>query len=221
MHQILPTIECTGVTHTRLVDADGTAHRDGSIAGINVLSRPGVAPEIQSKLVQMFSGVGKIPFEDVIDTRGQIRESHMDLSAVHDATLLENMQRTAENVSALTIPWPAEAVGVGAKWQVQSSHSARGQFARTVAVSLTSVHGAKVTLDMTINAVRAPSSTVKNGMTVSVGETKSSGTARVELTLDPLTNQSKSSNHTTTESTTNGVEIQMTIDTATDYRSGP
>ena len=41
------------------------------------------------------------------------------------------------------------------------------------------------------------------------------------LTLDPMTNQSKSSTHTSSESTTKGMQIQMKIDTETEFRSGP
>src|SRR6188768_1371155 len=55
--QILPTTECTGTTVTRAVDADGTAHRAGSIEGFKVLATPGVAPGMQSKVEEMLRGV--------------------------------------------------------------------------------------------------------------------------------------------------------------------
>jgi hypothetical protein len=220
IHQILPALECTGVTNTKRVDADGTAHRNGSLSGMNAIARPGVLPELQAKVEEMLRGVGNIPFDDVIDARGQISDSHVDLSAVHEPTMLESMQQMTDTMSALTLPWPAEPVGVGAKWEIVSNYGKAKNFARDVIVTLVSVKGTKLKLEMTISVTGAPSSVVKNGTTVNVGPTGSTGTGTIEVSLDPLHTHSTSTTRTRTDSNTKGVEIQMNLEIVTELHSG-
>lgn len=219
VHQILPTTECTGTTVTRTVDADGTAHREGWIDGFNFLPTPGVAPEVQSKVAETLRGVGKIPFQDVIDTRGQISDSKLDLSSIHDPMMLQTMEQMAGSMSGSSAPWPVEAVGVGAKWQVQSKVGQRQQLARTVVVTLTSLSGKQLHLEMSANIVGGPDN-AKNG--VRVVQTESGSKAQLDVTLDPFSHQSHSSSHTSTETVAaNGVHIRMKLDTETEFHSGP
>lgn len=216
VHQLLPTTECTGTTVTRTVDADGTAHREGWIDGFNLLPTPGVEPSVQSKVEEMLRGVGKIPFQEVIDTRGQISDSKLDLSSIHDPTMLQTMEQMAGSMSGLSAPWPVEAVGVGAKWQVQSNVGKRQQLARTVVVTLISLRGKQVQLEMSTNIVAGPDN-AKNG--VSVLRTEGGGNAQLDIQLDPFSHQSHSSAHTSTETIANGVRIRMKIDTETEFRA--
>jgi hypothetical protein len=220
IHQILPGVECTGVANTKRVDADGTAHRNGSLSGMNVIARPGVLPQVQAKMEEMLRAVSNISFDDVIDARGQISDSHMDLSAVHEPTMLESMQQMTDSMSALTLPWPAEPVGVGAKWEIVSNYGKGKNFARDVIVTLVSVKGTKVKLEMTSSVTGAPSTVVKNGTTVNVGATSSTGTGKIEVSLDPLLTHSTSTMRTRTDSSTNGVEIQMNLEIVTELHSG-
>jgi hypothetical protein len=220
MHQILPGVECTGITNTKRVDANGTAYRNGSLSGMNVLARPGVLPQVQAKMEELLRGVGNIPFDDVIDARGQIIDAHTDLSAVHEPTMLESMQQVTDSMSALTLPWPAEPVGVGAKWEIVSNYGKGKNFARDVIVTLVSVKGTKVKLEMTSSVTGAPSTVVKNGSTVNVGATSSTGTGKIEVSLDPLLTHSTSTTRTRTDSSTNDVEIQMNLETVTELHSG-
>ena len=221
MHQILPTTECTGITNTKRVDADGTAHRNGSLFGMNVLARQGVLPAVQTKMEEMLRGVGNIAFDDVIDARGQISDSHMDLSAVREPTMLESMQQMADGMSALTMPWPAEPVGVGAKWQVLSNYGKGKSYARDMIVSLVSMKGKKLKLETTSSVTGTPSTVVKNGATVELKATGSTGTGKLDVSLDPLLMHSTSTTRTKTESSTNGVAIQMDLEIVTEFHSGP
>ena len=52
----------------------------------------------------------------VIDTRGQTLSSEMDTSSVEDPALLSQLEQFASQIEGLTVPFPAEAVGVGAEW---------------------------------------------------------------------------------------------------------
>jgi hypothetical protein len=125
-------------------------------------------------------------------------------------------------MSALMAPWPVEPVGVGAKWQTQSTFSASGgQFVRTTIVTLSSLRGKKTKLEMATNVVGAPHSTVKSGVSVQIGETKTSGNAHVEITLDPVTCQSKSSSQTETDSSTEGMKIHIKMNVETEFSSAP
>jgi|GEM_PF-3376833 len=216
-HQTLPTTECAGTTITRAVDADGTAHRAGWIEGINVLSTPGVEPSVQAKLEEMLRGFGKLSFEETIDTRGQISESKLDLSSIHDPVLLQTMEQTASSMSSLTVPWPVEPVGIGAKWEVQSSVGKGQQLARTIVVTLSALHGQQVQLEMATTITGAPNNDVKNG--VRVLRTEGGGSARHDVRLAPFSSQSHASFHTSTETVTNGVHLRMRIDTETDFHS--
>ncbi|HYQ42835.1 MAG TPA: hypothetical protein VER11_12730 [Polyangiaceae bacterium] len=219
MHQLLPTTECTGTTVTHTVDADGTAHRKGSIDGFTVLPTPGVAPAVQSKVEEMLRSVGKIPYQDTIDTRGQIIDSQMDLSSIHDPTMLQSMQQVATSMSGFSVPWPLEAVGLGARWQVKGNYDMRQQLARTVAVTLTGLHGKQLQLEMVTDVTGTPRQDAKTG--VSLGRTDAHSTAHLDVKLDPISSQSHSSTHTSTETVTNGVHLSMNIDTETDFQSGP
>jgi hypothetical protein len=219
LHQILPTTECTGTTITQTVDADGTAHRQGWIDGFNVLPTPGVEPSVQSKVEELLRGVGKIPFQDVIDTRGQVSEAHVDLSSVHDPTMLKTLEQLASSMSGLTAPWPLEPVGVGAKWEVQSVVGKRLPLTRTVVVTLLALRNKQLQLEMSSKVSGAPSRDAESG--VDLGETSASSTAQLYVTLDPLSNQSHSTTHTSTETTVKGVHVRIKLDTETEFQSGP
>jgi hypothetical protein len=222
LRQILPSSECDGITRTRQVDADGTAHREGYIAGIKILSTPGVEPAIESKMVELFRGVGKLPFDDVIDARGEILAYHMDLSSVSEPSLLEAMKQIGDNMSSLTTPWPEEPVGPGAKWQSKSTlNLSGGVFERTTLVTLTSLRGSKLKLEMTINLLGAPHTVSKGGVSVDVGETRTTATAHLEITLDPVVTQSTSSSETVNDSTANGAHVHIKMNIDTQLYSGP
>jgi hypothetical protein len=220
IHQILPTIECGGVTNTKRVDADGTAHRNGSFSGMSVIGRPGVQPEIQAKMEEMLRGVGNLPFDDVIDTRGQISDSHMDLSAVHEPKMLESMQQMTDSMSALTLTWPTEPVGVGAKWEIVSNFGQGKSFARDVIVTLVSVKGSKLKLEMTSTVTGAPRTVVTSGTAVHLGATSSTGTGKLEISLDPLLTHSTSTTRLRTDSSANGLEIQTNLELVAELHSG-
>lgn len=220
IHQILPGIECNGVTKTTRVDADGTAHRNGLLSTMTVIATPGVLPEVQAKVEQTLNGVGNIPFEDVIDTRGQISHADVDLSGVHDPTMLESMQQTTDSMSALTLPWPAEPVGVGAKWEIVSTYGKRKNLARDVVVTLVSLKGNQVKLETTSHVTGAPSTVTKNGTTINVRATSSEGTGSLEVSLDPLVTRSKSTTRTRTDSSTSGVDIRIDMEMMIDLHSG-
>lgn len=124
-----------------------------------------------------------------VDTRGVYKSSSLD---VPDAALKAMLSQTGSSVENLSSPFPEEAVGLGARWEVRIAvaNEASTQFQSAI-YEVTAIDGPNVTLKVTTTTT-APPQSVNNPMIAAAGgemrldSLTGSGTGTVAVRLDSL-----------------------------------
>jgi hypothetical protein len=155
----LPAMEALIVTRIERVD-DGVATFRFTYEEIGTVAAPGVDPEVarqyESGLQQLkgMSGTGSV------DERGVAGEGSIDAAGVTDPNLKAQLESFTSQISNLTVPFPAEAVGVGARWKADRRAVLNGVTTDTsTTYTLRSREGSAYTLDI-VQEVTAPTGPV-------------------------------------------------------------
>lgn len=171
-----------------------------------------VIPPAKSELPPDLVENLKAMFDEVKDRPGQVRISSRGIAYEGDnwddgqgvgrlaKSLFANVRM---GVRQLTAPFPAEAVGIGAIWDLKQSVTVFDiRMTQTTSYKIVSIEGDRITLDVGI-AVAAPRQNIeKDGVTLRVERFFSSGDGKVIVDLGRIAPASNVSNTT--------VEAQMT-----------
>jgi hypothetical protein len=82
---------------------------------------PGADPALTAQLQAASEALASIKGSATISNRGLIRTSSIDTSKVANGQLAQMLGSTTELVKNLSIPFPEEPVGVGARWEARST----------------------------------------------------------------------------------------------------
>jgi hypothetical protein len=130
------------ISYTLIMGEPGVADEPGGV--------PGVAQAIKSAL----TGLKGLSMTGVISDRGIIKQAAMKIPADADPTMRQTMEQMKDSMSKLSAPFPEEAVGPGAKWEVSARITSGGvAIDQTVTYELVSASGnhwsAKTTIEQT------------------------------------------------------------------------
>jgi hypothetical protein len=137
------------------VDADGTAHRKLKFDKVSLLPGPGVDAATRAKAEESLKGLEAITGKDRVDSRGFVHSVKLDASKVENPQLkaaVSSMEQTFDQMGA---PFPAEEVGVGARWQVKTRLDQMGiRLSQVATYELLSFsgHGGKIKVKLTQSA---------------------------------------------------------------------
>lgn len=115
-----PAVRVVAALTVKDVAADGSARRTLLLEDVGLLPGPGLSKEQRDQAEKNLSALEKLTGKDRVDSRGFVRQVELDSSKIDNPALkqaLASMQQTFDQMGA---PFPEEAVGVGAKWQVKS-----------------------------------------------------------------------------------------------------
>ena len=113
----MPVMKTVLRTRTLAVDDDGRIRREWVVQAVQV---EGDSPEAEAirRGMQPLEGVRGW---EVIDPRGWIAESGVDLPPTARPELRNSLNQLRQSLKELTPPFPDEPVGVGARWMVRST----------------------------------------------------------------------------------------------------
>jgi hypothetical protein len=173
-----PPVTMRMVMRTTDVNADGVARYEFEITSVDAASGA-LAPDAAT-------GVGGWAR---IDARGLFLEGDFDLDAPVDPEAEQLLGDLNQSIQEMSAPFPLEAVGVGARWQVDSRIDAGGFRAeQTAEYTMLSRDGDRIELQVTVTQSAASQSVSMPGMPPEVQarleslEAAGSGTMNVDLT---------------------------------------
>ncbi|HEX2274699.1 MAG TPA: hypothetical protein VHG90_12570 [Acidimicrobiales bacterium] len=153
----LPTTRAVMEQRIDGVDPDGTAHFTVTIGDWSVLPTPGVdqaaVTETERALAELegLRGTGKV------DRSGGSQSLSMDTSSVRNPMMKATLDSFASQVGNLTVPFPSEPVGPGARWRASSTATINGITMNTTSTyTLRSRAGDRYELDVVQDAEAPP-----------------------------------------------------------------
>lgn len=155
----------------------------------------------------------------VVTARGVQKSVNMDMSTVSPA-FQQTMQAMSNSLDNMSLPFPEEPVGVGAKWEVKQSPSSGGMKTfQKISIELTAADGNTISLAVKTEQT-APAQPVNNpqlpaGATMSLVNLSGSGTGTMTIKLDSLVPTSEMNAKTTTvmDMSMSGQQQRMSVDT--------
>jgi hypothetical protein len=121
----IPAINVPMTLRTTEVRGDGTARYEFETSAASIDGGSGANPALEQALASSLGQIDELSGWYRIDARGNILESSFALPTgapagmpVQAGQMLNEMQAQMQQISA---PFPVEAVGIGARWQVSST----------------------------------------------------------------------------------------------------
>jgi hypothetical protein len=154
----------------------------------------------------------------VVTSRGVQKSVNMDMSTVSPA-FQQTMQAMSSSLENMSLPFPEEPVGAGAKWEVKQAMASGGMKTfQKISIELTGVDGNAVTLTVKTEQT-APPQPVNNpqlpaGSTMSLVDLSGTGTGTMKIKLDSLVPTSEMNAKTTTvmDMSMSGQQQRMSVD---------
>lgn len=116
----IPTLDMIASVKIVSVSPDGTAKRDLTIDKVELANRDKLPAAVQNSVQDSLSELAKLKGHDELDSRGRLRSSTLDTSALDNGQVKQMMQAMASAFGEVSAPFPEQAVGKGARWQVST-----------------------------------------------------------------------------------------------------
>jgi Family of unknown function (DUF6263) len=198
--QVLPRVDSppsmmTFESKITQVDDNGDIHYQMYCTGVEVGDSPNGPPELRQVLETQLNNLVGSGGTFVIDSRGNAKESNFSLSENADAMMQQIFDQVSQSVEQLSTPFPEEAVGLGAQWQIAHTLNVNGiELTQKTTYELVSLQDNVATLNVSVEQ-QAPSQTIAPpglppGATVTLNSMQSQGEGQVTIRLDRLMPQS-------------------------------
>ena len=194
MTQPLPNTPTTKmVLETDVTQIDETGHRyiDFEYTEVEVDDAPDFPPEALEAMRSQLSQLEGLAGSWVINEQGYLSQFTMTSPDTMPAVLGQSLQQMVDSLQHMSAPFPTEAIGVGAQWQMPYSASMNGITMNGIATyELTSVEGDRVILQAAIDQQGTATnlSDVELPETVDLGvqQLNSSGQGVIEMDLNAV-----------------------------------
>jgi Family of unknown function (DUF6263) len=186
-----PTSMMTFESTITQVDDNGDIHYEMYCTGIEVGDSPKAPPQVRELLEAQLSNLIGSGGTFVIDSRGNVKDSNFSLSENADPMAQELFEQALQSVEQISTPFPEEAVGLGAQWQIAHTLTVNGmEMTQNVLYELVSLQNNVATLNISLEQ-QAPSQTIQPpgmppGATVTLNSMQSQGQGQVTIRLDRL-----------------------------------
>lgn len=194
--QVVPSMEAPASTMTfestiTQVDDNGDIHYQMSCTGIEVADSPNAPPQVRELLEAQLKTMVGAGGTFVMDSQGNVKESDFKLPDNADAMMQQIFDQVSQSFEQLSTPFPTEAVGLGAKWQIAQTMNVGGmQMTQNTVYELVSLQDNIATFNINLEQ-QAPSQQIAPpglppGAQVTLNSMASQGEGQVILRLDRL-----------------------------------
>jgi hypothetical protein len=157
----VPPIRFVVHTNVGTVEANGNAPIDYSYSDVGVVDDGSLSAAQLSQLKDALSPLASLTGSGTITSRNQIIDSEVSGTEALDPSVAQITDQFSDQLGSLAVPFPREAVGVGAKWRGVSSLQVNGiNTTQTYDYTLRSREGSVVVFDFTFTQT-APRQRVK------------------------------------------------------------
>lgn len=130
----VPTLEMIATIKIGSVTPDGVATRDLGIDKMQLADADKVPSAARHSVEDSLSEMAKLKGHDRMDARGRLLESSLDTSGLDEGQVKQMMQSMATAFGEVSAPFPEEAIGKGARWQVTTQVQQMGMKMKQVAI---------------------------------------------------------------------------------------
>lgn len=194
--QVLPSVDAPASMMTfestiTQLDDNGDIHYQMYCTGIEVGDSPNAPPEVREVLEAQLNNLVGMGGTFVMDSRGNIKDSNFSLSENADAMTQQIFDQALQSVEQMSTPFPEEAVGLGAQWQIAQTLNVNGmELTQNVIYELVSFQDNVATLNVSMEQ-QAPSQPIAPpglppSATVTLNSMLSEGEGQIILRLDRL-----------------------------------
>lgn len=221
----MPAIQTVLDATVKTVSTDGDIAYETVMSDIGVADEPGALTQMAEAMKASLASVKGLTTTGTMSNRGLNKGTQIKLPAGAAPQMRQLMDQMKESLANVMSPLPDEAVGPGAKWEVNLPLKSQGMtFDQTATYQLTSIEGDRVNL--TVSMVQhGANQKVQNpalpNVNVEVTKMTGSGTGTVALDLAQLLpSRATLTSHTEMSMNTNagGQNQAMTVKTDMDMR---
>lgn len=191
--QVLNTIAVPGVeldTSVRVLGLarDGAARRALKIHGATVLDPADSDQNVVALLRQRLQAFDKLSVHDEMTRRGIVRAVSFNTRSISDPQTQRLMKSLKSAFGLMSVPFPRQAVGVGARWEVDTEVVQQGMHLMQAATyELTRLKGSRGSTRVTLTQT-APGGTLKapglpSGVSAKLLSIHSKGGGRLDFNL--------------------------------------
>lgn len=217
--QTIPPMQMLMSLSVKEITPEGDIKSEFSLDKIDVLSEPGAAPEMVDALKATLGTMQKISGTSTITPRGIVKSADFQLPADLNPQIKQTMDGMRQQVNQMSVPFPEEALGIGAKWTVRQNLEQQGMKLTQVATwELKERSGTVVKLGSTIVQEAAPQKVSAPGMppgaSVNLDSLNSSGSGTTEVDLAkvaPIKGTMNMTSSVTMTTEANGVKMPMSM----------
>jgi hypothetical protein len=171
---------------TKDVSSDGDITYENQISDASVVEEPGVMPQMAEAMKSAMESIKGSSGTATVSSRGLDKGSQFKMDPNADPQANQAMEQMKDTLANISIPFPEEPIGPGAKWEAQRKVKSQGMMIdQTTAYELVSLEGERATLKNTITE-HAANQKIENPTMpgIKVDLTKLDGTGKADLVLD-------------------------------------
>lgn len=216
----LPPMQMTMSLKVKEITAEGDIRTEFSLDKIDVLPDPAAQPGMVDQLKAVLGTMSKMSGTSTITPRGIVKSADFNIPADVNPQIRQTMDSMRQQMNQLSVPFPEEALGVGAKWTVTQHLEQQGMKLQQVATwELKERQGGVVKLASAIVQTAPPQPIVAPGMPpgakVSLDRLDSTGSGTTDLDLTRVAPIKGTMNMTSSIAMTTvaeGVNMPLTMD---------
>jgi hypothetical protein len=171
------------------VASNGDAEIEFEVTGTEVIGRPGIPAMVVTQTRQGLDMLEGLRITSFSDTRGFTRDFSVELPPSVPTAMRAQMAEQMTSVGRTSAPFPLEAIGVGATWELHQTIESRGmRLAQITTFELVEMNADSGTLKTSIVQVadRQMLPPPQPGTTAELIELQSKGEGRVDYDLNAL-----------------------------------
>jgi hypothetical protein len=186
----LPAIKMTLEAKVKAVADNGDIACEMGMGDIGVSDTAGAAPEVVEAIKGVFSGIKGLSGSGTVTSRGVNQGIEFKAPPGSNPQVSQMMEQMKDFYTQIAVQLPEEAVGVGAKWQVNMPIKTQGMtIEQKAAYEIIAIEGERVTTRSTITQ-RAANQKIQNpalgGMKMELIQMTGEGTGERAIDLTKL-----------------------------------
>ncbi len=186
-HQQVPTVEMLMDVAVTDVAANGDIKFKFSLASVNVLPTPGIAPQVADAMKSAMAGMDGLAGSATVTSRGFSKDVDIKTPPGANPQVAQFLDSIKQSIGQMTAPFPEEPVGLGAKWDTTMKISQNGMNMSQIAHNeVIALDDKSVTLALKIEQ-SAPKQTInKDGMSATLESYKGGGSGETNMTFTSI-----------------------------------
>ena len=216
----MPTMKMTANLTVKDVAANGDITYDIAFTEMTAEALPGMDPSMVAMVQGAAGQITSLKGTMTITDRGVNKSGGLDLNKIPDPNLRQTLGSVSGSLESMSMPFPDEAVGMGAKWEVRQAINAAGAHTfQRVECEVTSISASAVSLRVKVEQTTPPQSIsspqLPAGASMEIEKMAGTGTGTSTINLGTLvpTSEIQSTNAASMIMSMGGQTQKMAVDT--------